>query len=180
MVDVRPYSEALFACAQSDSQQESFGETLSQLCTIWQNNPELVQLLAHPKVLKEEKKKILRASFEKELDSTMMRFLEVCVAHNVAAYMPDIFDAYIQIYNEAHNIEIIKVESATELDEKQQRELRDLLSKKLDKKVTLQIKVDPSLIAGLRVYTEKFVLDNTVLSKAETMKEKMMKQSLSN
>jgi F0F1-type ATP synthase delta subunit len=48
-----------------------------------------------------------------------------------------------------------------------------MLEKKMNKKVELDIKEDPSLIAGLRVQTSRFVLDNSALARLNAMKEKL-------
>lgn len=67
------------------------------------------------------------------------------------------------------------VESASELDAKQIQDLESVLAKKLKKTVRLNVKVNPDLIAGLRVHTSEFVLDNTVLTRANSMKEQIKK-----
>jgi F0F1-type ATP synthase delta subunit len=51
--------------------------------------------------------------------------------------------------------------------------LKAMLEKKMNKKVELDIKEDPSLIAGLRVQTSRFVLDNSALARLNAMKEKL-------
>ena len=53
--------------------------------------------------------------------------------------------------------------------------MESVLAKKLKKTVRLNVKVNPDLIAGLRVHTSEFVLDNTVLTRANSMKEQIKK-----
>ena len=93
--------------------------------------------------------------------------------HDVSAYIPEIFLAYREYYYKDHQIEVVNVTSASELDEQQMKALKALLTQKLKKNVELLINTDKSLIAGLRVQTSQFVLDNTIVSRAEAMKERM-------
>lgn len=175
MVDVKPYAQALFEIAQETSKEELYKDQLKKLSQIWKENPELILLLKHPKVTHEQKKEVLQEIISEE-DEGLQRFIYVCNSYDVAAYLPEIYRLYVSAYYKAMNIEIVKVKSASELEPSQQEALTDVLSKKLNKKVELSIQVDPSLIAGLRVQTQEFVLDNTVVSKVQAMKEEVGKE----
>ena len=51
--------------------------------------------------------------------------------------------------------------------------LNVILETKLNKTVELDIAIKPELIAGMKVCTRDMVLDNTVLSRLEAIKEKI-------
>ena len=55
----------------------------------------------------------------------------------------------------------IKVITATILDDKQTAELRDTLSKKLNKEIRLDVDIDPSVVAGPYIYVDGYYLDWT-------------------
>lgn len=173
MVDVSPYSQALYEIAQTNDQSEEVMDRLEELAGIWKSNPELVQFLKHPKVTRVKKQEVLDTVFKQELDPLIYRFNQVLVMHDVSAYIPEILLAYRENYYKDHQIEVVNVTSASELDEQQMKALKALLTQKLKKNVELLINTDKSLIAGLRVQTSQFVLDNTIVSRAEAMKERM-------
>ena len=173
MVDVMPYAQALFEIANESNDDEQVGKKLKDLADLWSKNQDLIQFLKHPKVKREEKEKLLESILQDSKDTTVSRFIRVCNQHDVVAYMPEIYQGYLKVFNKAHAIEVVEVESATDLDAKQCENLKEVLAKKLNKTIQLNVKVDPSLIAGLRVRTNEFVLDNTILSKANSMKEKI-------
>lgn len=173
MVDVMPYAQALFEIANESNDDEQVGKELKDLADLWSKNQDLIQFLKHPKVKREEKEKLLESILQDSKDATVSRFIRVCNQHDVVAYMPEIYQGYLKVFNKAHAIEVVEVESATDLDAKQCGNLKEVLAKKLNKTIQLNVKVDPSLIAGLRVRTNEFVLDNTILSKANSMKEKI-------
>ncbi len=170
---VEPYSQALYEVASENHKEDVYRTSLQQLAQVWKDNQELVQFLKHPKVLRQQKEDLLRSMIAGQVDETLERFIYVCNAHDVSAYLPEIYDAYVDCYYRAHHIEKVKVVSATDLDETQIASLKNVLEKKLNKKIECDIRVDASLIAGMRVQTSQFVLDNTILSKAETMKEQI-------
>lgn len=175
MVDIRPYAQALFEIASENKEDEKIKLALKDLADLWEQNPEWVALLRHPKVKREEKKQMMDQVLSDSIPDVLLRFLSVCNKQDVVSYLPEIYQAYLKIYNDENAIEWVDVESASALDEIQENQLKAVLAKKLNKTIQLNIKVNPALIAGLRIKTSEFVLDNTILSKADSMKEKIKK-----
>lgn len=168
-----PYAQAIFEIARDTGKEEKYMSDLESLSSIWQQEKDFVLALSHPKIAKATKKTWLLNLFEDLLDATMMQTLLVFNEHDVIANLPQIYQAYLMCYRDAHDIEIIKVESASELDAKQKSSLKQMLETKLNKTVELDIAIKPELIAGMKVCTRDMVLDNTVLSRLEAIKEKI-------
>lgn len=175
MVDVMPFAQALYDVADESHKDVLFLDQLKDLSEIWRANVDLVHVLKHPKVKRDQKDDLIRDILSNGVDEVLVRFVRVLNKYDLAAYMPQIYRSYMHCFNEAHHIESVDVESASALTAQQLEALKDILEKKLNKRVELNVKVDPSLIAGLRVRTDQFVLDNTVIAKAEVMKEQIKK-----
>lgn len=165
------FAQALYEIAQESNKEDTFLNEFCDLSLIWSENEELVQMMSHPKISRAEKREFLHTLFEGQIDSVLLRFLDVLVQHDMAGHLCDIYDAFVSCYQGAHHIEVVKVQSAIQLDEMQIDSLKEMLEKKLNKKVELDIKVDPSLIAGLRVQTKDYLFDNSIISKLKNMKE---------
>ena len=168
MVDYTPYAEALFELAQDSKQEIAWMSELKQVAQVITSVSELSQILAHPSIPRVKKKEIIQTAFESELDTTVFRFLLVLNEHNELSHLDKISDAYEECYRKKHRIEIVKVTSASKLDEDQLSRLKEMLEKKLNK---LEVQVDPSLIAGIKVQANDLVMDNTVIAKIDAMKE---------
>ena len=153
MVDYTPYAQALFELAQDSKQEMAWMSELKQVAQVITSVPELSKILAHPSIPRVKKKEIIQTAFESELDTTVFRFLLVLNEHN------------------EHRIEIVKVTSASKLDEDQLSRLKEMLEKKMNKILELEVQVDPSLIAGIKVQANDLVMDNTVIAKIDAMKE---------
>ena len=126
-------------------------DQLRQLNDIWKENPELQKVMRHPELKKQVKLDLVHSVFQKELHPVLLRFLEVCIAHDQAGNISGIVACYEKKRRKANNIELVKVESATALDKEQIDSLIHVLEERLEKKVELQMEVVPELIAGLRV-----------------------------
>lgn len=171
MVDYTPYAEALFELAQDSSQEIAWMSELKQVAQVITSVSELSQILAHPSIPRVKKKEIIQTAFESELDTTVFRFLLVLNEHNEFSHLDKISDAYEVCYRNRHRIEIVKVTSASKLDEDQLSRLKEMLEKKLNKTLELEVQVDPSLIAGIKVQASDLVMDNTLVAKINAMKE---------
>lgn len=170
-----PFAQALLEIGQESHQEKHFYEVLSELNDIYTENPDLEKLMDAPQVHAPEKIQVLNELFSKDLDETMMNFLQVLVRHRMAGKIPQIFKDYTKLYNQAMNIEEVKVYTPAPLEDAQIEKLKAMLSRKLGKEVHMQIDIDPSLIAGLRIETESRTLDNSYAGRLEKMKEQLQK-----
>ena len=170
MVDYTPYAQALFELAQDSKQEMAWMSELKQVAQVITSVPELSKILAHPSIPRVKKKEIIQTAFESELDTTVFRFL-LLNEHNELSHLDKISDAYEECYRKKHRIEIVKVTSASKLDEDQLSRLKEMLEKKMNKTLELEVQVDPSLIAGIKVQASDLVMDNTLVAKINAMKE---------
>ena len=168
-----PYASALFELGKETDKEQLFMNQLENLKKIWESEADFCLALEHPKIKKEEKKQWLTNLFEKETDPVLFQFLLVLNEHGVVAHLPQIYEEYVACYREDRNIERVVVESAADLESSQISALTEMLEKKLNKKIELVIKVNPALIAGLRIQAQDVVLDNTFASRLERMQEKL-------
>ena len=95
------------------------------------------------------------------------------VEHDQIGYIPEIYEPFIEVYKEDQNIESVLIESACPLSEDQIRQIKTVIEKKLKKNIEVRTNVVPELIAGVRVRTKDFVLDNSMLSRISNLKEKL-------
>lgn len=170
-----PFAMALLEIGQENDSDTSLLGQLEELDRVYQENPDLVKLMDAPTVQKEQKLSVLKELFGNSLNETMMHFLQVLVQHRMAGKIPQITSDFIRLYNAAHGIEVVRITSASPLDEEQKNRLKEMLEKKLNHQVELELAVDPSLIAGLRIETENATMDNSYAARLSTMKEQLQK-----
>lgn len=173
MVVLKPYAQALFEVAHEADMEEVFLANLMELSKVWENEDTFVKALRHPQITKKEKQQWIQEIFAKKLDPLFVRSLCVLCQHNVIDKLIEIAKLYKECYWQAHDMEVIKVQSAVALDEEQLQQLKSMLEKKLNKKVELDVEIRPELIAGLRVQAKDRILDNSVLSRIEAMRERI-------
>jgi F-type H+-transporting ATPase subunit delta len=154
------YATALFDLAlQRGDIDKSLDEAAFLLDTL--QDPDTLHMLLHPHVSKEDKQKLLTDTLTGHVHDDMLGFLNLAIKKNRQSFIISALDAYIDTIKKHKNIVTAKVISATELDSDQATELRDTLSEKLSKTVTLNVKVDPTVVAGPYIYVDGYYLDWT-------------------
>lgn len=176
VTNFRPYANALFEIAQEQSREQEYLDQLRELETVWKFNPDFAMALSHPKIEKKKKKEWIAEIFADQVDPLILNFLYVMNDHGLAAFVPQIADEYQTLYRENEGIEEVFVQSAVELSQTQIDALSKMLKEKLKKKIELNVEVDPDLIAGLKVRAKDLVLDNTVKSRLDSLKEKLIEK----
>ena len=167
------YGEALLNIAEENDSLKDYKEELQSLYENIDKNQELLRVMGIPWISKEDKKEILRKVFS--FDGYIMNFIELLVDKNRFSYLKEICEEFINRANEKLGVQVAEVTSAVELSRGEVKEIKKLLEKKLGTDIEIRTVIDSSYIAGLRIKVKDKVLDNTVLSKLEAIKERVTK-----
>ena len=122
---------------------------------------DVLRILLHPHVPRNEKKKLLADVLKGKIHDNLLGYLDLAITKNRQAYIISTLDAYIELIEKHKNIVTAKVITATELDANQSANLRETLSKKLNKHVRLKMNIDPTVVAGPYIYVDGYYLDWT-------------------
>lgn len=164
------YSEALFSLSLEEQKLDVYKEQLCFIQAQIKENPDFMRVLTHPKIHKDEKKKVIDDVFGKEIEHTLLNFLKLLIDKNRFLNFSDITKEFVKRYNKENNIEVAYVRSAKELTADEIKRMKATLEKKLSKKVDMRVSCDPDLIAGIRIRINDAVLDNTAKSRIERLK----------
>lgn len=172
------YSEALYMLARENgSLHEKKAQAIS-LIKIFTETKELSAFFRAVKITKQEKKEMIIRIFSSQYDIDMIHFMELLVDKDRIDDIVDILKAFEERANEALGIQKAIVYSARELDENDTERIRNSIAKKTGYTIEIQNKVDPSLIAGIKVVTDNRVIDITMKNKIDSLKESLLKGGL--
>lgn len=171
------YANALFSLALEENCLDEIKENLLSIDALVESNSELMTILKHPKVHRDDKKEILTKVFS-DIHPYTKNFIRLLVDKNRFMFFSQIVKCYINAYNQHFNIEIAYVESAVKLNDEQLEKIKVMLERKMQKHVDMHISVNPDLLAGIRVKIGNEVLDNSAASRLQSMKNRVMKTTL--
>ena len=98
------YGDALFEAAMDKKDLEAVYEEARALSGIFRENPELMDALNHPQIVKEEKISVMEKIFLGKVSDEMMGFLTIIVDKGRQRDIPAIFDYFIQAVREYKKI----------------------------------------------------------------------------
>ena len=171
----RRYARALFQIGVDSGTVEALGQELSDLADLFQQSLELRQTLVNPVFKPSEKKRILDRLLPRVTPSPVVqRFAALILERGRIALLPALARAYREL-SDAHAGRVrAVVTSAAPLGAGDLERVRRSLERRTKKKVMLEAQVDPSLIGGLVARVGDLVLDGSVRTQLETLRDKLL------
>ena len=166
----RPYAEALFKAAGSDSQ--ALNTQLSSLAQL-AANPELRQFADSPKVAAVQVFDVVAGvalSQGLNLDIKVGNLLRAVIDNGRLAALPEIATQFQALVNTSTGVSDATVQSAFPIDAAQLHEVVQALEAKFGRKLNAHVEIKPELIGGIRVVVGDEVLDTSVKARLEQMK----------
>ena len=175
------YGEALFELAKEVDKLELLGEQIAVVREIFAENEELLKLLNHPKVTKEEKIQVIENIFKGRFEDEVVGFLVIIVEKGRYNEIDSILTYFINKVKEDQKICVAKVVSAIELSAEQKAKLEAKLLSQTDyEKFEMCYEIDTALIGGMIIRIGDRVVDSSVKSKLDRMARDMAKIQLGN
>jgi len=175
MKAVRLYAQVLVDVLSSPNMNISMEMTLKELdgfSKLLGESPLMAKVFDNPVMAESDKQKTLSAFVQKLNVSPMgERFLGMLIKRNRLSLLPQILTEVESIRVQKNGGLMGELISAVPLDGSTVSSVSQAISKKMNKTVLLKERVDPSLIAGLRVTVGGKTFDSTVRSKLDKVKD---------
>lgn len=164
------YGNALFELALEEGKLDVLYEESIALIEILKDNEELIKLLNHPKVSKEEKLKIVSDTFDGRVSDELTGLMAMVVNKGHIAHIIAILNYFVKQVKREKNIGVATVKSAVELSPAQKQAIEQrLIETTAYDTMEIDYSVDKSLIGGLLIRIEDRVVDSSIKTKLENM-----------
>ena len=134
------------------------------------DSTELVKVLMHPSISKEEKKEIFKNLFENKVANYLLYFLYVLIDNERILELSNIYESFQMLVDEKYNMLRCHVISKHELTSNIKEDLIRYLENKYQMKILLTEQIDDTLIGGIKVMIRNEVIDYTFNYQLENMK----------
>lgn len=173
------YGEALFELAVEEGREEEFLSEAVQLKSLLDENPDFGKLMNHPKILKEEKLKVLEEVFGGRISKELLGFLHLVVSKDRYCDIDAILDFFISEVKELKGIGIAYVTTAADLNEAKKKEIEaKLLATTSFQKMEMHYQVDEGLIGGMVIRIGDRIVDSSVRTKLFELQRELLKVQL--
>ena len=159
------YAKALFHLAKTADEKEQYYKDLSQLKNWMVGSSNFSVLFKNPLIPQEIAHNTLSEICAKaKASKEFTQFLLHVVTEGRLRVLPQIIEAYSDLYHAENNISKAEIETAHTLTKDLQENFRTLLEKRFKKKLILNFKVNESLLGGFRVQVGSHQIDSSLMT----------------
>lgn len=175
----KTYGDALFEVAMESGNVDAFREEAKAVRAAFDANPELFKLMSHPKIVKEEKIKIIEDIFAGKVSGELVGLLRMVVDKGHFEEIDSVLDYFTDCVKEFKSIGTAFVTSAVMLSEAQKAAVeKRLLETTKYVKFEMHYAVDSALIGGMVIRIGDRVVDGSVRTKLYDLTRELSKIQL--
>lgn len=164
------YAEALFAVARDEGTLGEVEDELFRFSQVLQGSDELREALTDPRIPASRRQQIVEDLLGGKASDTTVALVSMVVGTGRARDLPDIIAKLVEMSAAEAQKEVAEVRSAVPLNDDQRKRLAEALNKATGKQVEVKVIVDPSVMGGIVAQVGDTVIDGSVRSRLEQLK----------
>jgi F-type H+-transporting ATPase subunit delta len=164
------YAAALFELADSRKELDAVASDLANLRAMLGGSGDLQRLIRSPVLTRDAQARAMAALLQAAGSGDLVRRFVGLVAQNRRLFaLPAMIDAYLAELARRRGEITAEVTAARPLDDRQRQAVADAVQRAVGGRVSLDVKVDPSLIGGLVVKVASRMVDSSLRSKLQRL-----------
>jgi F-type H+-transporting ATPase subunit delta len=173
LILAKRYAKAIFSLGKEQGKVEAYADTLNGIADLFKDQAlELEDALTNPLYPLEARQKVMeKVSEAAAADTIMTSFLNLLIEKKRVDVLPEIASAVQEMLDSEENISHGSVTSAIEIDSSLLEKIQATLEKITGNKVILETQVDPSIIGGIVAKVGDLVLDGSIRTQLNGLKE---------
>ncbi len=175
----KTYGDALFDLALESGQIDSLFEEAKRMLGIIQTNDDLSKMMNYPKIVIEEKQKIIETVFKDRASKEMIGLMLMIISKGHYQEFGGVLEYFIAQVKEYKKIGTAYITSAMDLSLMQKDAIRRKLLETTDYvQFEFVYHIDPSLIGGIVIRIGDRVVDGSVKNKLARLTSELSKVKL--
>jgi F-type H+-transporting ATPase subunit delta len=165
----RRYARALFELAQEEGNAEAWGRRLAQVSEVL-SDLDVAHVLTNPTIATERRMALVSDLFDGGEATNLAKLL---IESDRVRDIEAIAGEFERLADEAAGRVRATVTTAVELSLKDRDRVADELSRRLGKKVTLDVLVDPGILGGLKLQYGDRLVDASVATRLQQLRRRL-------
>ena len=173
------YGDALFELAKEENKVDAIYEEVQVLIQVLDENPNLIQMMTHPHISKEEKLQTVETVFKGKISDEIIGLMRMVVEKDHFGQMKDIFEYFVSSVKEFKNIGVCYISTPLELSDQKKKEVENrLLETTKYETLETHYKIDKDLIGGMVIRIGDRVVDSSIRTKIYNLSRELSKVQL--
>jgi len=169
------YGRALFDAAKDRGKVEEIGEEYKAVTQVFKDNPLLKRLFVVPTLSAFEKKTSAEKIFKGRISEELFNFMCILIDKRRIRAWESIGRFYEELIWEIEGKTKGIIYSTIPVDAKRLKAFEEKTGAALGKTVKLENRIDSSLIGGVKIYTDGKLIDASVKTRLENIKQRIRK-----
>lgn len=170
---VREYARALFEVTVDKNKIETVNKEIDMVLESL-SDPEFEGFFQSVKLDSETKKSVFNKAFLHEVSTITRNFFWVVFDNNRENLLNDIRNEFERLVDEHGMIMVAKIVTAVPIDDKLKNKFKKQLEESTNRKVEVETVVDQSICGGMMIYTEGQVIDASVKSRLNNLRDMLI------
>ncbi len=172
------YANALFQLATTAAEKEEYYNDLGQLKNWMIGSSNFLNLLENPLIPRDIAHKTVSEICKKgKASKSLTHFLLHIVNEGRLRALPDIIEAYNDLYHAENNISKAEVETAHALSNDLKENFQSLLEARFKTKLIMNFKVNETLLGGFRAQVASHQIDSSLMTQLENLSRTLKEAS---
>jgi len=167
----RRYAQGIFQLAEAEGDLDGWRRELTQLDALLQDDV-LRAAFANPAVTTPRRMELAQR-LAPELRPETQNLLRLLIEHRRTSEMPAIRREFERMADEAAGIVNVALSTAVELDDSERQRYERTLADRLGKKVRMEYRHDPELVAGATVQIGDRLIDGSVRTQLDRLRQRL-------
>ena len=167
------YAGALLATAKKGGVLEGVAESFSGVMSVMDDNDNVLRFLAGPHIDETKKKDFISNVFGDKVEPVMKHFLVMLVEKQRMENVVEIHDEFVRLVEVERGTTRAHVTTAVPLTDDLEQALAAKLGQVTGGTIVLEKEVDPSVLGGVCVTMGDRVIDGTIRTNLERLREQL-------
>jgi F-type H+-transporting ATPase subunit delta len=167
------YARALFEVARAEGTLDEVEDELFRFARSYESSDELRNALSDEQIPAGKRQAIVEDLLGGKATPTTTQLVSMVVGSGRSRDLPAIIDRLVQRAASAKDLEVAEVRTAVPLTEDQVDRLRAALANATGKNVNVKVMVDPSVLGGIVATVGDTVIDGTVRTTLDQLKNRL-------
>ena len=169
----RPFARAAFEIAKSNVEIDTWLSALNQLALIMADEAALAYV-KNPTLSAEQCAALPLDVLDGRLNIAQQNFVKLLAEKRQLVLLPEIAKLFLEFHARDLQTVNVTVRSAMPIEPELQAVLMAALAKRLQKKISMEIEIDTSLIGGAVISTDDWVMDGSVKEQLKQLEAKVV------
>ena len=167
------YAKALISLAGNDEANiDRIGKEIGEIASIYGEEQTLRDFMSDPKLNKEKKIAFIKEWLDgSECTETIDKFCRYVSSQNRFSLIPEISRAYQRLADEKLGRASASITVAFKMTDEEEADIQKKLSDITDKKISLSVDVDPSIVGGAVTTIGSLVFDGSIKNRLKLISE---------